>query len=68
MHATSAAAYEFTALPPGDYYIAAVGARGPEDWRDPRFLDRLVGAATKVTLNEGDEKTLALRTTTPGGR
>ena len=36
------------------------------NWRDPQLLERLVGGATRVTLGVEDEKTVTLRTLTPG--
>jgi hypothetical protein len=67
VHATSEARFEVD-LPPGDYYVAAVSAHLMADWQDPAFLERLVRGATKITLADGDERSLALRTLSPGGR
>jgi hypothetical protein len=63
-HATSAAAFEIHALPPGEYYIAAVDTRTAMGWQDPQFLERLTGGATRVVLGEGENKTVTLRTLT----
>lgn len=49
-------------LPPGDYFLAAVPIAGSELWRDPTFLDSLARSATRVTLTQGDSRTIDLRT------
>ena len=77
-HATSAATFELDALPPGDYYIAAVSARLTAAWHDPPFLsqaleaqgllERLIPGATRFTLGDGEEKTISLKTFTPQDR
>ena len=67
-HATSLAMFEVLALPPGDYHVVAVGAHRMANWQDPAFLERLTQGATKITLVEGDEKPLSLKTFSPGGR
>ena len=48
-------------LRPGDYYVIAVDDMEPEDPRDPLVLERLRGAATRVTLGEGETIEVALR-------
>lgn len=65
---TSSATFEFSGLAPGEYYLAAVGARSVIDWQDPSFLTRIIPVATKVTLGAGEEKTVPLRAVTPRGR
>jgi protocatechuate 3,4-dioxygenase beta subunit len=62
MPATSAAAFQFTGLAPGDYYIAAVSARFMSEWDDPVFLERVMAGATTFTLAPGADTTLALKT------
>jgi hypothetical protein len=68
MRATSAGTFEFSGLAPGEYYIAAISAGSMTDWQDPAFLERIVPAATKVTLGAGEEKTVPLKTLTPRDR
>jgi hypothetical protein len=68
MHATSAGAFEFSGLLPGDYYIAAVSTRVAREWDDPLFLERLLPGATKFTLAPGEDKTIALKTMILQGR
>jgi hypothetical protein len=48
-------------LPPGDYLVAALADLDPDDLLDAAFLDKLTGFAAKVSLREGDDKTLDLR-------
>ena len=70
--ATSAGAFEIQGLPPGEYYVAAIRDRSidgqAQRWRDPQFLERLIAGATKVTLAEGEERRIPLKTFTPRGR
>lgn len=65
VHATSAAMFEVSTLPPGDYYIAAVGSRFITDAADPLILERLIPGAAKFTLSEGETKTIQLKTFIP---
>ncbi len=48
-------------LPPGDYLIAALTDFEKDDLLDPAFFEKLVPAAVKVTLGEGEQKTQDLR-------
>jgi hypothetical protein len=64
---TSSGAFEFP-LMPGDYYVTAVSQRWTLEWQDPLFLERLIPGASKVTLGDGERKTLSLTTFTPRGR
>jgi hypothetical protein len=66
--ASSAAGFEFSGLPPGDYYIAAVSSRVADRSNDPQLLERLVSGATKFTIERGAARTLALKTFTPPDR
>lgn len=49
-------------LPPGDYYVIAVPEAQTADWQDPSFLDAASRAAVRVTVAEGERRTLDLRT------
>ena len=53
-------------LPPGDYLVAAVTDVEPNEWFDPAFLERLVPAATRITIAESEKKTLDLKITGGG--
>jgi hypothetical protein len=60
-----AGTYLFDSLPAGDYYIAAVDTRLTNGWKDAAFLDRLTSSALRVTLADGEDKTIALKRTSP---
>lgn len=68
VRASAAGTFEFTELAPGEYFLAAVSARLTREWQDPQFLERLIPGATKITLGDGDEKTVALKTFAPRSR
>src|SRR5262249_52027456 len=53
--------YRIRGLPAGDYYVMAVDDVEQGEWFDPAYLDSVKDKATRVTLNEGDKKTLDLR-------
>ncbi len=53
--------YTVRNLPPGDYAIAAVTDVEPGEWFDPAFLQELLAASMRITLNEGDRKTQDIR-------
>ena len=59
-------------VPAGDYYVIAVSDTGSFEWNDPQFLAAIAPAAVRITVNEGDTHSQALRTTAPpatsGGR
>jgi hypothetical protein len=59
--ATAAGQFGISSLPPGDYYIAAVREEDVADWRDPPFLDALARVATRITILEGEHKSIDLR-------
>jgi protocatechuate 3,4-dioxygenase beta subunit len=49
--------YEFSGLPPGEYYIAAVSGETTIDMQDPKFLESVSRVATRITLSDGEKKT-----------
>jgi hypothetical protein len=53
--------FNVSGLPPGSYLVAAVD-RLPEDdaWQDPAFLAQLAQRASRVTLTEGQTRTVSL--------
>ncbi len=53
--------YTLRDMPPGDYYLAALTDLDPTTWQNPEFLDRVVPAAMRVTVGEGEQKTQDLR-------
>lgn len=54
--------YSIQGLPPGEYYIAAIASTSSREWQDPKFLEAVAPLATRVTILDGDKKTLDLRT------
>jgi hypothetical protein len=60
-----AGTYLFDGLPAGEYYVAAVDTRLTTRWRDAAFLDRLTTSAVRVTLGDGEDKTVALKRMSP---
>jgi Carboxypeptidase regulatory-like domain len=59
--ASAAGKFGLGAVPAGDYYIIAVPEEQAVDWRDPKMLELLARAATRVTVLEGEHKTIDLR-------
>ena len=49
--------FQFTTLPAGDYYVAAIEPSRSANWRDPEFLAGLERAAARVTLAWGQTAT-----------
>jgi hypothetical protein len=62
IRASRAGEFSVTSMPAGDYYVIAVPEESASDWQDASFLETLARSAMHVTLNEGDQKTLDLRT------
>jgi len=60
-HTSTTGQYAFGGLPPGDYYVTAVAEIAAEDLGDPAFYASLAPAATKITIAEGENRTLDLR-------
>jgi protocatechuate 3,4-dioxygenase beta subunit len=53
--------YRFTGVPPGDYYLAVVGDIEPGSWYDPLLLGEWSKTAARVSVEEGDAKTVGLK-------
>jgi carboxypeptidase family protein len=62
--ARSAKTGEFSipSLPPGDYYAIAVPDEQTADWTEMSYLQALARAASRVTIPDGQHKTVDLRT------
>jgi hypothetical protein len=60
--ATADGSYLLPALPPGDYYVAALHELAGDDWRDPAVLEILARSAAQVHVSEGERKTQDLQT------
>jgi hypothetical protein len=56
-------AFDVDGLPPGEYYVTAIEALPRGDWQSPEALDVLVQRAERVTLSEGQERTMTLALT-----
>jgi len=52
--------YGISSLPPGDYYAVAIPEEQAADWRDPKMLEELARIATRVSIGEGEHKTIDL--------
>jgi protocatechuate 3,4-dioxygenase beta subunit len=49
-------------LPAGEYYVIAVPDAQSADWQDPEFIDAAGRAAARVTIVEGERRSLDLKT------
>jgi hypothetical protein len=54
--------YRLHSIPAGDYYVVAIPEDRAADWQDPGFLASLTAVATRVTISDGDQKLVGLRT------
>ena len=57
---TAQGTFGISSLPPGDYFAVAVPEEQAGDWRDPKMLDALARIATRVSIGEGEHRTLDL--------
>lgn len=55
--------YRIRDLPPGDYLLAAVEFVEQGQWFDPNFLESQRSAATRLSLREGETKSMNLTAT-----
>ena len=55
-------AFALTALPPGDYLLAAI-PESLENWRDPKVLESIARSATRVSLARHEKRTVDLTLT-----
>jgi protocatechuate 3,4-dioxygenase beta subunit len=56
-----AGAYRLGSIPAGDYLVIALDDVEPGEWFDPAFLDQIRGRATKVRIEEGEQRTQDLK-------
>ena len=54
--------FNFNSLPPGAYHVVALPDAQAADWMDPAFLAAVSRVARQITIGEGEQKTLHLRT------
>jgi hypothetical protein len=52
--------YTLRGLPPGDYFVLVTDNVEQGEWFDPAFLDQARQGATRISINEGEQKTLDL--------
>ncbi len=52
--------YRFAGVPPGAYYLAVVADLEPGSWYDPLLLGELSKTAARVSVGEGETKTVTL--------
>jgi uncharacterized protein (DUF2141 family) len=50
--------FGISSLPPGDYYVVAIRDDDAAGWRDPAALEALARVAARVTILEGEHKTI----------
>ncbi len=55
-------AYKVVGLPAGAYLVVAVADDAVPDWQDPTTLQTLARMATRVTLADGDTRSLEMKT------
>ena len=60
--ATSAGTFSIRSVPAGNYYVVAMPDDAAGDWQDPKVLESYVPAATQVRIEDGEKKTVTLRT------
>jgi hypothetical protein len=53
--------YRIHALPPGEYYLAALAEFDQNEWFTPGFLEQVVPGAIRITIGEGEKKTQDVR-------
>jgi hypothetical protein len=62
MRAAATGMFSLVGIPPGDYFIAALGAEAAQNWQDTARLDVISRTATRVTLAPAEQRSLDLRT------
>ena len=53
--------FSIASVPVGEYHLAAIADEDGSDWQDPDVIDTLARAATRITINDGDQKSVTLR-------
>ena len=57
---TAQGRYGISSLPPRDYYAVAIPEEHTADWRDPKMLEELARVATRISIGEGEHRTIDL--------
>jgi hypothetical protein len=55
-------AFAVRALPPGEYFVAAIPEQTSDVWQDRKRLETLARSATRVTVGPAESRTVELRT------
>jgi len=53
--------FEVRQLQGGDYWVCALGMSAPPDWWRPSFLSEIVPLCGRVSVQEGERKTVTLK-------
>ena len=53
--------YQLKNVSPGEYYVALADLDEPGQWMDPAYMQTLIPSATKITIAEGEKKTIDIR-------
>ena len=53
--------FKISGLPPGDYFLVAVDSIEPGESTDPEFLERIQAKATRISLAEGETKSIDVK-------
>jgi hypothetical protein len=59
---TTAGVFRMRALPPGQYFVVAIDDALTAEWQNPRVLEVLSRVADRVTMAEGEKKSVTLTT------
>jgi hypothetical protein len=51
--------FEVNGMPPGEYFLAAAASL-PPDWQSSQVLETLVRGATRVSVRDGQTRTVTL--------
>jgi hypothetical protein len=57
----TAGSYQLSPVPPGEYLVVAVEEVDQGEWFDPTYLDQIRNRATKIRIEEGDQRTQDLK-------
>ena len=55
--------YRLVGLPAGEYFVIAIHDESSANWQDPAALKAMTTLATRVTIAEGESRSLPLKTT-----
>jgi hypothetical protein len=59
----SAGSYQLSPVPAGEYLVVAVEDVDQGEWFDPTYLDQIRSRATKIRIEEGEQRTQDLKVT-----